>query len=280
MKILVKLAILITVLISPAAFSWNALGHMVIANIAYQNLKPDAREKIDKMVAYLHSEYPNHGTYELLTTWPDSIRAIRIYPYSHWHYIAIGFSKDGTVLKNKIDTDNAVWALTTIKPVIKNDRANYYERARFLAFFSHIVSDVHQPLHTVTYFSAKKPNGDLGGNTYYVVYQNKRMSLHQLWDEGVGIFEGNASSDNVDIITAKLVSTYPKDRFGNKVNDFNFNNWTAEGMSIANEYTYAVDEETVPSPGYLDAGKTICEQQAALAGYRLGNLLNELLSTR
>jgi hypothetical protein len=230
------------------------------------------------MVAYLHSEYPNAGTYELISTWPDSIRSQRIYAYSHWHYIAVSFSSDDTPLKNKVDTDNAVWALNSMKAVIKNDHANMYERARFLAFFSHIVGDLHQPLHTVTRFSLKKRNGDLGGNTFNIYYHNKRISLHKLWDEGVGEFDASPTADNVAMITKDILAVYPKKYFGKKIDDLSFNNWTTEGMSNARQYVYKVDEEQSPGEDYLSQGKNISAQQAALAGYRLANLLNQLIN--
>lgn len=259
------------------SFSWNALGHRVIANIAYQHVNQDVRDKIDKLVAYLHQEYPTMGTYDLLATWPDSIRGQRVYAYSHWHYIDIGMSTDGTPLKNMIDDDNAVWALNTIRSVISNEHANPYERARFLAFFTHIVGDLHQPLHTVTNFTAKRPNGDIGGNLFYVKYKGKRMSLHQLWDGGVGVLEGSNSATQVDIISAQISSEYPESYFGEKINDLDYNDWTDEGLSNAREYVYNTLENQELSNDYPVIGGLIAEKQIALAGYRLSEILNLIL---
>jgi hypothetical protein len=283
MKILVKTisivisSLSLTLFFPLPTFAWNALGHMVVANIAYQQVTPAVRDKIDRMIAYLHNEYPEMGTYPGIATWADTLRSEKVETYTHWHYIDYGFANDGTPLKNVMDTDNAVWALKNIIPVVKYTSANPYERARFLAFLTHIVGDLHQPLHTVTNFSRKNPDGDRGGNSYYVRYKGDRVNLHKLWDEGVGTFEGDSSSSHVQALTNEIVAKYPESSLNKKSSDLNFDNWTSEGMSNAKQFVYDTPEDQQVSQSYVDAGKQVAQQQAALAGYRLARLLNQLL---
>jgi len=260
-----------------SSFAWNALGHMVVANIAYQNLTPAAREKVDQLIAHLHTEYADVGTFPALAVWADSLRSQKIETYTHWHYIDYSYSIDGSPTKNVIDTDNAVWALQNIEPVLKYAQANPYERARFLAFLTHIVADLHQPLHTVTGFTTKNVDGDKGGNLYFIRYKGDRINLHKLWDGGVGIFEGDSSMGNVDALTTEITTHYPASYFHAKASDINVDDWTAEGMNVAKENVYSTPEEKEPKNEYLDAGKKIAEQRVALAGYRLATLLNQLL---
>lgn len=260
-----------------ASFAWNAIGHMVIANIAYQNIQPHTKNEIEKLIGYFHKEYSDINSFVQIVTWPDSIRSQKIEMFTHWHYIDKPFSKgkENEKLPNIIDEDNAVWALGQITKVVKNDRANNYERARFLAFFAHIVSDLHQPLHTVSYVSQAYPQGDKGGNLYQVRYQGDKTKLHHLWDNGVGLINGK---DNVLSLTKTITTLYPRSFFGNKVNDLEPEHWLTEGMANAKNYVYAIQENQETDNAYIEKGQKIAQQEIALAGYRLAAMLDKVFT--
>lgn len=259
------------------AFSWNTLTHKVIANIAYQNLTPSVKEKVDNLVGYFHQQYPEMGTFLDIAYWPDALRSQKIETYTHWHYINTAFSKDDTPLKNLIERDNAVWAINSIEPAVKNVHANVNERVRFLAFLVHIVGDLHQPLHTVSYISVVTPDGDKGGNSYFVRYKNQRINLHTLWDKGVDAFAGDNSQEHVNALTTLITSTYPKSYFGNRINYLKPEDWIQEGLWNAKEYAYTVAMEQVITAQYVELAQRISKQEAALAGYRIAKILNQLL---
>lgn len=265
-----------------SSFAWNALGHMLVAKIAYQELTPQVRDKVDDIVSYLHQEYPEMATFVNIAYWPDAIRGQKIETYTHWHYIDNAFTLDGTPLKNLVDTDNAVWAFTNIENVVQNNRANPHERARFLSFLVHITADLHQPLHTVSLISALHPDGDKGGNAYRVrVGKNDvdAINLHKLWDEGLGEFSGSQNIADAATIAASITARYPKNSFdATQLNDLKPEDWAKEGMQNAKQYVYTTPENQVVSNEYIDAGKHISEQEIALAGYRLAALLNTLLA--
>src|SRR3990167_4434770 len=109
--VLIRLIIFVSLSSLPfSAFAWYSLGHMAIAQIAYQNLKPDVRDKVNALLVYFNKEYPDTSFLQM-AAWPDKIRGQKIETFTHWHYIDNAFSPDGTPLKNLIDTDNAIWAL-------------------------------------------------------------------------------------------------------------------------------------------------------------------------
>ncbi len=259
------------------AYAWNAFGHMVVASIAYQRLTPDVREKIDYLVTFLRQEYPSMNSFLEISYWPDAIRMQKIEAYTHWHYIDNGFSNDGTPVNLVLDTDNAVWAINTIEPVVKNSRANPYERVRFLSLLTHIVGDLHQPLHTVTYVSANTPKGDMGGNLYFIRYHDEKINLHRLWDGGVGLLEKNPVPEEVNAAANLIISHYPENFFGKRVNDLKPEDWVREGMDLAKTSVYNTPENQTPSPDYIEANQKLAEQQMALAGYRLAKILNQLV---
>ncbi len=227
---------LVCLLLPVNSYSWNAIGHMVIANIAYENLKPEVRSKVDQLVSSLNKEYPDMSTFLHIAYWPDALRSQRIETFTHWHYIDLPYSSDGTAVKDDvIDTDNAVWAVKRIQVVVKNQYANPFDRARFLSFLTHIVGDLHQPLHTVTLFSKNHPAGDKGGNLYTIMYNNKRTNTHSLWDSGFGKFvdKNMRATDNAKAIATQIMQLHPVSSFGDKATDLNPDDWAQEGFENA-----------------------------------------------
>lgn len=277
MKLISRAALLLlTYSLSAATFSWNALGHMLIAQIAYQHLNPNTQKQVDTLIEKFQLEYPDITMYMQAAAWPDAIRGQNIETYTHWHYIDYAISTDGSSLKNLFDTDNSEWAIHNIIPVVKNAKANPFERVRFLAFLTHIVGDMHQPLHSVSNITAKNPNGDRGGNDYYVYVNKERINLHRLWDGGVGSFSDNATPDQVIALASRIQQTYPESSFGNKVNDLNPADWSKENINLALQNVYSTPEEQAVSNNYIQTNQVAATQQVALAGYRLAKLLNSL----
>lgn len=272
------LTITLILLMPYVTYAWNSVGHMVVANIAYQQLNPSVKSKVDRLIKYFEQEYPDINSFEQLAAWPDAIRSQKIDAFSRWHYIDVPFSDDGTPYEEKklIDTDNAIWAIDEIKLPVKNNKANPYERVRFLAFLIHIIGDLHQPLHTVTRVSAQYPNGDHGGNFYPIHYNNVR-NLHGLWDQGVGLFTGERSRAHAVAIANRIVVRYPKNYFGNKVNDLDPAHWANEGVNNAKLFVYSTKEGQSPNAVYISNGQKIVEEQVVLAGYRLAAILSLLL---
>jgi hypothetical protein len=262
-------------------YAWNALGHMVIADIAYQYLTPDVKTKVNDLALYLNKEYSYIKNLEGMAAWPDAIRSQKIEAFTHWHYVDTAFSGDGTPVKNITDADNALWALSNVTVIVQNNRANVYERARFLAFLVHIVADLHQPLHTSSRITAEHPDGDRGGNSYYLKSANlraKTMNLHRYWDEGGGVLDAEATSANANAIADELTAAYPRNYFADKVNDIKPQDWADEGLNLSQTFLYTTPENEYPSNRYIEKSQEISKQRVALAGYRLAKLLNSLLS--
>jgi hypothetical protein len=274
---------LITAFLSGHVFAWNAVAHGVIATIAYENCNERTQQSIDHLVKVFSKEYPAMTQVADMAAWPDALHKQKIESFSHWHYIDVPLRGDGTAIKKRIDTDNAIWAINTLLPIIQNPHANKYERARALAFLIHIIGDMHQPLHTVSRVTADYPEGDLGGNLYPIIdpVSHKKVSLHQYWDSGLGVFSVSSASrlmqaDRVKYLSVDIMTRYPREHYGAKISDTNPWHWANEGFFLSKTVAYSVHEKRTPIPAYVEAGRTISEQQVALAGYRLANVLNAL----
>lgn len=261
-------------------FAWGPVGHMVVASIAYQNLTPAARAKVDSLIPFFHKEYANIQSFSEAAYWPDTLKRQKIDAYGHWHYIDLTYDADGSAAnKNLVDDDNAVWAMQHIQSIVQNDKANPYERVRFLAFLAHIVGDLHQPLHTATYVSVTHPEGDKGGNEFIVRWQNKKRNLHSVWDSGVGEFDNDLSAEHVAKLVTTITTHYPITFFSDQqIKNLHPEEWAQEGLKDAKQTVYNTKEKQILSPSYIANGQALAEQKIALAGYRLAVLLNQLLN--
>jgi hypothetical protein len=276
MRSYIKIFVVLCLIFCTPVYAWNALGHMVIAEIAYQNLDNTARKKVDALVKTLQHEYPAAKTFMQLAVWPDKLHAQEIEIFNHWHYINFAISNDGTLIKSVVDTDNAVWAVRHLADIVANNAANRYERARFLAFLAHITADLHQPLHTVNYFAVNHRQGDSGGNLYMVRYQGKTISLHKLWDKGLGLFAQKPSAQNALDLAAVITARFPPNHFGKQIDAMGPYEWAKESAKLAKQYAYQTVEGQNVSQEYIMQGQEVVEQQAALAGYRLAVMLNQI----
>ncbi len=106
------------------------------------------------------------------------------------------------------------------------------------------------------------------------------MNTHSLWDSGVGSFESknDRATDHAKELAVTIMQTYPASSFGAQVDDLDAEHWAHEGFENAKKYVYSTPENQAPSAAYLTTGRQVAEKQAALAGYRLANLLNTLLA--
>src|SRR5579872_7034439 len=96
-------------LVTLSSYSWNAMGHQLVAQIAYDNLTPKAKHIVNKYNRSLDKFSPSHN-FISSATWLDSIRTKDVHWFDTLHYIDIPFSKDGTSLIS-IQKINALWAI-------------------------------------------------------------------------------------------------------------------------------------------------------------------------
>ena len=123
------------------------------------------------------------------------------------------------------------------------------------------------------------PEGDKGGNLYFIRNNNSKTQLHAFWDQGAGAFAGSSNEDRINEFTQTLMTIYPPSYFGAKLNDLDPTHWLQEGMQNAQRFVYTTPEQQTPSAEYIFMAQKIAGQEVALAGYRLAALLNQLLVT-
>lgn len=265
-----------------SAFAWNDFGHMVVADIAERTLKPEVRQRANVLLLLGGTT----KTREFLTCacWADDSKNQQT---GLWHYINYHFRADGKPSSLKPLEENVVWAIRKFSAVLKNKQAPDAERADALRYLVHFVGDIHQPLHSVARATETLPEGDRGGNDFKIVsppnWKPAPRNLHFLWDMGCGLF-GNIERpldakgrDEISEASQLAIKLNPEVQLAKQIANLDPEAWAEEGLALAKAKVYSLEEGKVPPPSYLEEGRKIALKQVALAGYRLGRLLNQLL---
>ena len=163
------------------------------------------------------------------------------------------------------------------------DEGSARDRAVALTWLFHLVGDLHQPLHTTRIFTTRWPKGDRGGTRFYIRPRpNARpMSLHALWDNMV---IGSDRFRDVRNKAIELRHTYPRSET-TQIKSEQFDAWAREGHQVAKEAVYrqgalaggpTKDAAVLLPEDYASTAGAIAKNTAALAGYRLADLLARL----
>jgi hypothetical protein len=297
-------ACLSILLLALPAEAWGAAGHRIVAAIAYDQLKPNTRARVDALIK-AHPDYarfiqgapedPSARAREAFiaaSVWADNIKGDpRFYDetrkdakptpqlpgfptmerHTHWHYYDMPYTPDGAAPK-KPDEQNA---LTEVSRMIKEIGHAPVETAAYdLPWIEHIVGDLGQPLHDVSLILKSLPDGDQGGNLVFIA---PRGNLHSLWDGAPGQDTSDAA---IDAAEKAAIAAYPAPPRIEK----NPKKWIQEGYhaAVTNVYTFGFQTGTRDHPITLPANYTpnarkFAEGRLALAGYRLAAVLNDKL---
>lgn len=278
-KIIFLLHFVALIFFNTPALAWNAMGHRVIGEIAYQHLTPETKEKADQLINYLSNAYPYSSTFQTANSWADMIKQNDIHAFDSWHFYDKPYSTDKTATPTAIPFPNLLWSLEQSFEVLKSTHSNQYEKALFLRFFLHFVGDAHQPLHCITRYSQKFQEGDKGGNLFLLTDKD---NLHSAWDNGLGILDQKcgftrlkSKSRQAKCLADKFQQDYPPAYFKTKITDLDFNHWLNDSYVLGIS-AYNTPENQALSETYIKSNQIIAEQQMTLAGYRLAALLNSL----
>ena len=155
--------------ISFSAVAYDAVGHRIIADIAYNNLTAKAKKQCDKVLG-------KHGII-YASVWADEIRSDKQYDYSYkWHYQnlkdSLTMEQLDVLFKNPTaEGEHLFFAIDQLTQRLKKDKND----AEALKFLVHFMADLHQPMHLGR-------AEDLGANKISVQWFGKSTNLHAVWD--------------------------------------------------------------------------------------------------
>lgn len=264
------------------AHAWWDYGHKTIAAIAWAEVKPATRAKLRALMARSHLlDTPTCPvrTLEEASVWADCLKPLgERFSYAFaWHFQNVDICKPFD-LKAACLYGNCVSAQITRHAKLVGDKAvPVRERVQALAFLTHFVGDLHQPLHA-------GDRGDLGGNRAAATYGEVagRNNLHLIWD---GYLAERAIStplgEAAGLLSGVAAAARPALAAGT-VED-----WSRESWEVARTVTYGAHtadpcldrtSRAVLDAAKIEAALPVVRDQVLRGGLRLARLLDEALS--
>ena len=255
------LLIALVILLPRPAWAWGAQGHEIVAIIALQELSPQAKAQVARLLGS-----PAMLIHE--ANWADEIRDRRR-DTGRWHYVDIPLRAPNYLASRDCPRGDCVVAqIAAEQRVLANPRASSGMRAEALRFLIHLVADIHQPLHTID-------NDDRGGNQVRIYLRGSRTNLHQLWDTRVVEALG---FDSPQVAQEIRRSVSPPQRKAWQAGSAAA--WATESHMIARDRVYPAmqgQRSLRLAPTYVRDEMPLTRQQLAKAGVRLAWLLNTSL---
>lgn len=291
--------------------AWDDTGHKISAYIAWEQMSPAAREKAAKIllsapedsdlsVFYLQDSRSaaakQRELFMIASTWADIVRdknfKVRNSKYHHgtWHYLDTFWREENgkVVLVPEMESnkENAVERLYVFDKVLRDASASDADKAIALAWILHIGGDIHQPLHDSGRITKYDPKGDQGGNLFMLSPKDAkgdaRLNLHWYWDSIIGRnvarVDDACDSDYLPPLAQGMMKKHPLAKMQNRLEIGQFDKWQQEGFQIASTKLYPASLKfgEMPSDDYKKMAFEIAQEQIALAGYRLGAMLNQI----
>jgi hypothetical protein len=265
---------------SVPGLAWGAYGHRTVAAIALLNVTPATRARIDALLKeerLLGTPQCRARTLEDAAVWPDCIKgeSWRFGYMSPWHY------QDEPVCGQfdpKADCANGICVTAQIDRtarILADRKLPTTERLEALIFLTHLVGDIHQPLHGAD-------NGDQGGNLVKSPYGiAPGWNLHSIWDSALA---ERALSEDRGALVRRYDPTERADLATGTAQD-----WLRESWQIAKDFLYpqafggAVPcdgpepkQVTWPEP-VIEKSLPVVRQRVEQAGLRLARMLDTAL---
>ena len=271
--------ILLLLLFAAPAQAWWDEGHQLVALIAKDHLSESCRESVTEILA--HHPDPRVKTLEQAAIWPDIIKEdddpFHSFDRPDWHY------RDHPIPDPEAGPHQGqlVKQIKKQGSILADTRASKASRAIALSWYTHLLGDIHQPLHNVSFYSEDFSNGDRGGNKYYVVLGQRPIALHILWDSVGGRFIESPPPGRLQSYSRRFQRTWPMKKLSESLSQADPSEWSQEGVRMSKELVYPqVKPGERISNSALQQTLDISEKQLCLAGYRLARELNKRLVLR
>lgn len=306
----VLMAVLSVVFALPA-MAWDDVGHKITGYIAWQRMSPAAREKVIKILraapedSHLSAYYQLYGVrpdadkqldyFMLVPTWADIVRD-RTFPVRYekyhkgeWHYTSVFWRDSGgkaELMADKKADGQAIEKLAEFEKVLRDPVVSDKDKAIALAWFLHIGGDIHQPLHSSSRVTDREPDGDRGGNTFLIspegTPRENQQNLHWFWDSivprNIPYDFGFCEGCYVKHIAEAFISRYSFDAEKGGLALSNYVSWKDESLRLAQGEVFRSDLKRfeAPSDAYRRNALSVSERRLTIAGYRMGETLNEI----
>jgi hypothetical protein len=280
---------LLAALISLQALAWREAGHYTICEIAYRNLEPAIRAKLDGLLQ--RDSRSIKQEFATLCTWPDRVRKTPRWAHTfNWHFV--NFTANKTYFETLEPKGDVLQALAKNEDELRSPTTSDEAKVTAALFVSHLMGDLHQPLHMGHV-------EDLGGNKTTVEWFGLKefryvepieggfidkvdaINLHKIWDVHLveEILKRNPNDDKSEFgykFLATKVALGDDEQTKSLLSMGSYFDW---GMTSA-FYNSVVEVKTGSSLGdeYYEKHAPLVELKLAQGGLRLAAVLNAALS--
>lgn len=244
---------------SDPAAAWGRVAHAAIANLAEQQLTPEAGKEVRRLLAL-------EGAIGLgeVVMWADLIRRQNL-PGTPDHDVPIPFDADGYDAARDCESFCIVKGIPFYLEALADRTKPDAERLEALKYVIHLVGDIHQPLHT-----------SQDGGSQLVAWDTKVVYLHILWDVTIVA----ATYPTPDLLAAAISK-----RIGPSASCGTPEQWANEGHHIEKTFVYPElgperRQPIILPTEYAPKALPIIEERVVLATTRLSCVLNSALDPR
>ena len=287
-KIVPPCIFLVVMALAGPASAWGDLGHRVTALIAYRHLTPQARARVDALLA-ADTDALTPPDFASRATWADKYRNGHRETAS-WHFVDVEIDHPdlaaacfgnptlgaGQPASQGPAQDCVVDKINEFAAELHDPTTAPPERIMALKFLMHFIGDLHQPLHAADH-------DDRGGNCVGLAPtpDGHSNNLHAYWDTGAVEPLGASAPD----IAAKLDARITREQ-ARTWGAGDARSWAMETFQIARSDAYALpsrptcaDHGSVAlSPSYQAAAQRDAAIQLERAGIRMAFLINKALA--
>lgn len=272
-RVMRKLIFVTALLFSIQTFAWGPVGHRAVGLIADDQLTPQAKREVAKLLGR-----ENLGD---VANWADEIKSGRDYKQTTWYHFEkipdhVSYIENLEHMSERDQKRGGVMAAILLsEKLLRSPKTSAADKAVALKFLAHFVGDLHQPLHS------GRPE-DKGGVLIEVEWFGEHTSLHGVWDSRM-IKTGHADLFRRQAARRDDGATYAdylKEKFkGSKVGTgIDIERWLGESMAArpaAYVTTYLSDQAR-----YQRSQLEVVDERIHVAGIRLGAMVNEIFSGR
>lgn len=338
--VVLTIAIAVSLICGESVHAWNDAGHMLVARIAWLRMAPELRTKVSELLkkhphyeSYLIAKCPDdvsrdEWAFLRAATWSDYIRPPKSldgdkiatherhkFHRGVWHYVNFPYKAgqaestlpphalpNETNILDQIDTSEKVLRkVLKLDPGAVADLAHDANRAVRVCWLSHLIGDLHQPLHAVALVDEQLfpdgDHGDQGGNLLAIRADAKAkpQRLHSYWDGILG-YDSRFTSvcDFADLLSRD--PTLAPSKLDELAQHRHPRDWAAESFAAAKAHVYfdgklplvryadveskKIDADKVPAVSTFDAAnsRTLARRRMVLAGNRLAETLKSALA--
>lgn len=257
-------------------FAWSKQGHLVIADLAYVQLSPVTKKKVDALLSEFY-QGNSLKAFEQASTWADFLRFKKIDTYNAWHYIRTPIVRDIMAAPPDIPKPNVLTASIAQSLILQDASSTNSQKAWALRMLIHLIGDLHQPLHVATLVNTQFPRGDLNGLKFLLKARYK--TLHYFWDVGGGIlaYKKKIHFRRHQLVKSLRSQSNSKDTVLRQSPTQAIEQWVNDAYRIADRDVYQLQTNTKIDGSYRKHAKKISRQQLIEAAQHLAQLLNTIL---